>query len=321
MRWRIRKSFKILAPGSSLRKRVAYSLAIVRLILVPVIFLAVYYLFAMGRIVDRIVNVDAPAAKLAEQASIEILEARRAARNYVLLQDPEYLRASQESLTKVRQMLVRIGDLEPDEGATVQKGLAAVNRYQQQFVSAVSTMTESSQEPEKRLREAVLAYEKDLDALVKAAKHEKRAQLIQELRTRVGSFDTGITEAIQVGNPALRQVSPDLRASSQEALQLTSDLEQQNWGRVQMDHQEARQLVHRAEWTLTIVSAVTLLFSVWVSLILPGQVAKPLVSLKEAVDHAATGNYEIDFELHGGGEVVELAKSVQNLTSLLRREP
>jgi len=26
----------------------------------------------MGRIVDRIVNVDAPAAKLAEQASIEI---------------------------------------------------------------------------------------------------------------------------------------------------------------------------------------------------------------------------------------------------------
>jgi hypothetical protein len=88
MRWRIRKSFKIFAPGSSLRKRVAYSLAIVRLILVPVIFLAVYYLFAMGRIVDRIVSVDAPAANLAEQASIEILEARRAARNYVLFQDP-----------------------------------------------------------------------------------------------------------------------------------------------------------------------------------------------------------------------------------------
>src|SRR6267378_8525163 len=93
MRWRIRKSFKIFAPGSSLRKRVGYSLAIVRLILVPVIFLSVYYLFAMGRIVDRIVNVDAPAAKLAEQASIEMLEARRAARNYVLFQDPEYLRA------------------------------------------------------------------------------------------------------------------------------------------------------------------------------------------------------------------------------------
>ncbi len=320
MRWKIRQSFKVLAPGSSLRKRVAYSLAIVRLILVPVIFLAVYYLFVMGRIVDRIVNVDAPAAKLAEQASIEILEARRAARNYVLFQDPEDLRGNQDSLKNVRQMLVRIGELEPDEEATVQKGLDAVNRYQQQFASAVSTMQEPRQEPEERLRAAVLAYDKNLDALVKASRHKKRAQLIQELRTGFVSFDTQITEAIQAANPALRRVTPDLRASSQEALQLTSDMEEQNWRRVQMDHQETRQLIHRAEWTLSIVSAVTFLFSVWVSLILPGQVAKPLVSLKEAVDHAATGNYQIDFELHGGGEVVELAKSVQNLTSLLRRE-
>jgi nitrogen fixation/metabolism regulation signal transduction histidine kinase len=309
------KILQDLRARKLIAKRVAYSLAIVRLILVPVIFLAVYYLFAMGRIVDRIVNVDAPAAKLAERASIEILEARSAARNYALFQDP------QESLTKVRQMLVRIGDLEPDEETIGQKGLDAINRYQQQFASAVSTMAESRQEPDERVREAVLAHEKDLDALVKVARHERRAQLIQEVRTRVGSFDTRITEAMQVANPALRQVTPDLRASSQETLQLTSDMEQQNWGRVQMDHQEARQLIRRAEWTLSIVSVVTLLFSVWVSVILPRQVTKPLISLKEAVDHAATGNYEIDFELHGDGEVVELAKNVQNLTSLSRREP
>src|SRR4029077_20245457 len=239
MRWRIRKSFKIFAPGSSLRKRVAYSLAIVRLILVPVIFLAVYYLFAMGRIVDRIVNVDAPAAKLAEQASIEILEARRAARNYVLFQDPEYLRENQESLRNVRQILIRIRDLEPDEETIVQKDLDAVNRYEQRFASAVSTMGQRKQEPVDRIREALTAYEKDLDALVKAARYERRAHLIQELRTQVGSFDTRITEAIQVTNPALSQVTPDLRASSQETLQLTSDLEQQNWRRVQVDHREA----------------------------------------------------------------------------------
>src|SRR4051794_24702796 len=57
--------------------------------------------------------------------------------------------------------------------------------------------------------------------------------------------------------------------SSQKALQLTSTLEEENWGRVQMDHQEARQLIHRAEWSVSIVSTVTLLFSVWASLILP----------------------------------------------------
>jgi len=63
MRPRIRKMFKISRLEAPCKKRVAYSLAIARLILVPVIFLAVYYLFVMGRIVDRIVNVDAPAAE------------------------------------------------------------------------------------------------------------------------------------------------------------------------------------------------------------------------------------------------------------------
>src|ERR1700682_2164960 len=96
MRWRIRKSFKIFAAGSSLRKRVAYSMALVRLILVPVIVLAVYYLYVMGRIVERIVNVDAPAAKLAAQASIEMLEARPAAGEYSSVHGPAYLSTNQE---------------------------------------------------------------------------------------------------------------------------------------------------------------------------------------------------------------------------------
>jgi CHASE3 domain sensor protein len=321
MRRRIRKSFKIFAPGNSLRKRVAYSLAIARLILAPVFFLAVYYLFAMGRIVDRIVNTDAPAAKLAEQASIETLEARRVARNYVLFQDPEYLQANQKSLTSVRQILAHIGELQPGDEFIVQQGLEAVTVYQQQFATAVSTLARSRQEPLERIREIVLAYEKDLDDLVRRARHEKRAQLIQELHARVGLFDSRITDAVQIGIPALRQVTPDLQASSGQILQVASELEKRNWERVQADHQEARQLIHRAEWSLSIVSAITLIFSVWVSFVLPRQVIKPLVSLREAVDHAATGNYEVEFELLGGGEVVELARSVQNLISALRKKP
>jgi hypothetical protein len=61
-----------------------------------------------------------------------------------------------------------------------------------------------------------------------------------------------------------------------------------------MDHEEARKLIRRAEWALSIVSAVTLLFSAWASIILPRHVIRPLVSLREAVDHAATGKLELD---------------------------
>jgi hypothetical protein len=101
MRWvvesTLRKSLKIFTLGGSLRRRVAFSLAVVRLFLVPVIFLAVYYLFGMGVIVDRIVNVDAPVTSLAVQASVQMLDARRAERSYFLLRDPQYLQANKDS--------------------------------------------------------------------------------------------------------------------------------------------------------------------------------------------------------------------------------
>jgi CHASE3 domain sensor protein len=313
MRWRIRKSFKIFAPGSSLQKRVAYSLAIARLILVPVLFLAVYYLFAMGRIVDRIVNTDAPAAKLAEQAAIETMEARRSARNYVLFEDAEYLQANQNSLSSVRQILVNVGELEPEDNAIVRQGLDVVTLYQQQFAKEASTMARSRQEPVKRIREMVRAYEADLDNLVREVKHEKRDKLVRDLHVSVATFDNRMAGATEMLNPGLDKVTPELQESSGQILQVAADLEKRNWGRVQADHEKARELIHRAEKSLTIVSAITLLFSVWVSFILPRQVIQPLVSLREAVDHAATGNYEVEFELLGSGEVVELARSVQNL--------
>ena len=58
--------------------------------------------------------------------------------------------------------------------------------------------------------------------------------------------------------------------------------------------------------------------SVWISFTLPKQVVKPLISLKEAVDHAAAGNYEIEFDIQGEGEVVQLADSIRLLIAHLR---
>jgi len=109
-----------------------------------------------------------------------------------------------------------------------------------------------------------------------------------------------------------------LQNSSQEILSNTSKLESVNWRRVQSDHGNARKLLVEAEWALTIVSALTLLVSVWVSYILPRQVIKPLLSLKEAVDHAAEGNYEIEFDVQGKGEIVELVGSLQRLLDSVR---
>jgi len=50
----------------------------------------------------------------------------------------------------------------------------------------------------------------------------------------------------------------------------------------------------------------------------PRQVVKPLIELRTAVDHAVSGNYEIEFELQGEGELVNLARSIRNLISHAR---
>ena len=315
----IRQSFKILAPGGSLQRRVAYSLGIVRLILGPVILLAVYYLFAMGWIVDRIVNVDAPATTLSEQVSVDMLEARLAERNYLLLRDPAYVEANRASTAKARGTLSEIQNLVPSEQEDAQKVLDELHLYQQRFEAAVAMLGAPGQAPTTDRVEAVIrAYEKDLNGLLAQARIWNEAQLVDELRNRVDSFDVEVSKTVQEQDPEWRQATVDLENSSKEILRRTSELESNSWKRVQEDHRRARHLINQAEWTLSIVSFFTFLFSVWISFILPRQVVKPLLNLKHAVDRAAAGDLAIDFEIQGKGEVVDLANSVRNLVERCR---
>jgi CHASE3 domain sensor protein len=316
--WRVRKPFRVFARGASLRRRVAYSLAIVRLILVPVIFLAVYYLFAMSWIVDRIVNVDAPVASLAGEASTEMLEARRAERNYFVLRDQDDLTANQQALAALEQTIVSCRELQPAELPTTKKMLSDVTAYRTQFNEAVSRMEEPAEAPAERVQSVVETYQKQLAELLRSAGRHSRAHLMQEIRDQLNSFDEEISLRLEAEDPALRQATTELRESSKDLLQLSKDLENRSWDRVARDHEDARRLVRRAEWVLGIVSLLTLMLSVAASFILPRQVVKPLLNLKEAVDHAAAGNYEIEFYVEGEGEVVSLANSVRGLIAHLR---
>jgi methyl-accepting chemotaxis protein len=319
MQSEMRKTFNILTRAGSLRRRVAFSLAIVRLILVPVIFLCVYYLVKMDSILDRILNVDAPTGTLAQRASIELLEARRVERSFFLLHDPTYLQVHAESLARAKKILSEIHDVESNEQPTTRKVLQHLDLYEQQFATAVSVMEEPGGTPMQRIQEVVQRYEKDLNNHLRRARRDRQPQLVEDLRRRVGSFDDEITSTIQAGDPRLRQVTADLQASSQEVLDILSDLEKRSGARVERGHEQARRLVHSAEWVIGIVSALTLLLSVWISFVLPRRVVKPLVDLKQAVDHAATGNYEVEFPIRGGGELEDLTKSVRNLIAHTRQ--
>ena len=302
----------------SLRRRLAYSLAVVRLILVPVIFLAVYYLFVMGRIVDRIVNVDAPSATLAQQASIEMLEARRAERTYFLLHDTASLQTVDAYTKNLETTLNRIQELQPEEQKEVQQALAAAQLYTRQFHSVVASMDGSRTGSASQVQAVVEDYEKSLDALIRQERNAARSQLLDALRAHAASFDDQIMQTIQSRDPALQKVMESLQKASGEVLDTLSFMEEENWKGVQNDHQQARQLLHRAEWTLSIVSALTFILSIWISFILPRQLVQPLVNLKQAVDQAISGDYRESMDLQADGELGQLAQSIRDLIARVR---
>lgn len=320
MAWRVRKPFKVFARGVSLRRRVAYSLAAVRLILVPVIFLAIYYLFTMGWIVDRIVNIDAPVATMAESVANKMLDAQRDEQDYFLSHDPKKLQSNRQALADLEQLIGTMRDLQPAEKPSMQAMLDQVKLHRARLEEAVARMGEPGQAPTDRIQNVVRAYERNLDDLLKHDRRESRSRLIDDLREQVGSFDAQIAGTLEAEDPALRHATADLQSSSAQVRKLASDLEARNWNRVLRDHQEARLLMHRAEWVLIVVSAITFILSVLVSFILPRQVVKPLMDLKEAVDHATAGNYEIEFDVKGEGEVVQLANSVRSLIAHAREK-
>jgi methyl-accepting chemotaxis protein len=282
--------------------------------------LAVYYLFAMASIVDRIVSVDAPVATNAERASIEMLDARRAEANYFLLHDPDDIARNRESLRQLEKTIQACRTLQPEEKPTFDDLEAQITFYRLSFNHAVERLGESNMPPIQSLRQVVRNYQKDLDDVLTNSPRESRTRLIEMLRARVESFDAEVAAKMEQNDPEIRQISRDLTTASQRIINLSTDLESRSWQRVQRDHQRARALLIRAEVVGGIVSLITVLASVWLSFLLPRQVVKPLTDLKQAVNHAAAGNYEIEFNVKGDGEVAELADSVRDLIAHVREK-
>jgi methyl-accepting chemotaxis protein len=249
-----------------------------------------------------------------------MLDARRAETNYFLLHDPDDIARNRESLRQLEKTVRACRPLQPEEKPTFDDLETEIAFYRLSFNHAVGRLGESNLPPIQSLRQVVRNYQKDLNDVLAHSTGESRTRMVDMLRARIESFDAEVAAKVEENDPEIRQTSRDLATSSQRIIKLSTDLEGRSWQRVQRDHARARALLIRAEVVGGIVSAITILVSIWVSFLLPRQVVRPLTDLKKAVDHAAAGNYEIELEVKGDGEVVELADSVRNLLAHVREK-
>jgi methyl-accepting chemotaxis protein len=249
-----------------------------------------------------------------------MLDARRAEANYFLLHDPDDIARNRESLKQLERTVQACRVLQPEEEETFDGLEAQITFYRSSFNAAVEQLGESKLPPIESLREVVRTYQRDLDDVLAHSPGESRTRLIDMLRARIESFDAEVAAKVEENDPQIRQITRDLTTASQRIINLSTELEGRSWQRVQRDHQRARALLIRAEIIGGIVSLITILVSVWVSFYLPRQVVRPLTDLKRAVDQATAGNYEIEFDVKGKGEVVELAASIRKLLAHVREK-
>jgi methyl-accepting chemotaxis protein len=248
-----------------------------------------------------------------------MLDAQRTERNYFLLHDPADLRATQQTVENLQKMVRTFHGMQPQEAIAITKMQADLAAYQQGMRNAARRIGEAGQPRINRLRGAVLSYEEGLNKILRGAHRHSRASLVRELHDRTSKFDSEIAAA-GTEDPVLQSLSSGLEEAASSFLRQSTALEHRSWNRVEADHDDARALMTRAEWVLGSVSLLVLLISIWVSYILPREVVQPLHDLKAAVDHAAAGDYEIEFDVQGKGEVVQLANSVRDLIAHVREK-
>ena len=70
---------------------------------------------------------------------------------------------------------------------------------------------------------------------------------------------------------------------------------------------------------MSILSGFTILLSIWVSIVLPRSVVRPIYRLKEAVDRAVRGDYRLEVTVRGDDELEQLADSVEKLITRVRQ--
>jgi hypothetical protein len=106
---------------------------------------------------------------MAQQLSVEMLQARRPERNYLSPRDSAYLEANRKTIAQMRETLGQIQNLEPEEQLATGKALDELNLYQRRFEAVVSTWGPPGPTPTVRIEAVVQAYERDLNELLTRA--------------------------------------------------------------------------------------------------------------------------------------------------------
>ncbi len=320
---RLWKSWERYGSRLSMKGRIGLGITISRLIFLPVIFLAVYYIAGMVNATNQIATVDAKVARLAEQIISEIGEMRRAEKNYLLLKDPTYLK----KINELSQLVIA----QIEDGllisSTERSRFAAMKVAVKAYVTNIEIISQSSEPVQdaaalNQFSSMVQSYQERIDSLLAVAKRSRSQQEISQsidaISNEAMSFDSFIVKSVIDSEPKRSKLLEELKSKGDEIALLARQVNENSWKQVEEARSGAEQLGNRATLLITITLGFTLLLSFALTWYLPRRVMHPIREITQALRKASNGDYDVFLHLSAKDELGELVNEFHNLINHMR---
>ncbi len=151
------------------KAKIRFALLLVTLICMGTAFLSLSYMKGMVRKIEEIAFRDARIAELGEEISVNILEARREEKNFIIYADTTYIIKNHIILKTIQDDVIRAREISPDYVQALDSIDFLVVRYNAQLDLLVKTFQDDPLTLN-RLQRQVLNYEEELRQLAKRRK-------------------------------------------------------------------------------------------------------------------------------------------------------
>jgi methyl-accepting chemotaxis protein len=306
-----------------MKGRIGLGIAASRLIFLPVIILAIYYIAGMLNATDRIARVTARTASLADQAILEIGEIRKVEIDLLLLKDPAYLRSIKEHASHLNDHLENALQVDSRQKEQFLGLRNRVREYSDRIESlSQSTGPALNLSAEGKFAGMVNNYKDLLDHMLEVARQSKSPEEVSHSIVEISNsslhFDRYIVRSILSRDPQRAHLFENLRIRGEGMEKLARQISAEGWKRVEEERIQTEDLGNRARYLITIALALTLILSFLFTWYLPRRVLHPLRQVTQALRKASTGNYDVILHLSAKDELGDLVNEFHNLIEHMR---
>jgi HAMP domain-containing protein len=323
MAWQFWKRWGRYGNRLSMKGRIGLGIAASRLIFLPVITLAIFYISNMKSAATRIAYHEVKAARIADQAVQDIAEIRKSERDFLLLKDPIHLKEIDEKALRLLQQNENGLILDPSEQAKFARLRDQVEKYLNHIRSLSQTITPSSKITSYPYFPKMLdSYQKLVDSMVGAAKSSRTADEINRSIVEISnpdlSFDRFVIKGLIESDPQRAILYQEMQFRGTQLETLARQISETHWKKVELEQTKIEELGDRATLLITITLVITLVVSFTFTWYLPRRVLHPLRQITQALRSASSGNYDVFLHLSAKDELGELVNEFHNLIEHMR---